>query len=428
MTESGSAEVAAPQTHGVGLESLLSSTDLAVRQIVQTNVLECGPDTPLHAAAGLLRQRNCSSVLVVEDGHAVGIWTERDALSVDFTRPEVFQGPVREAMSQPVKAVPPDMSLQEVGERFGRDGVRHYLVAEEDGRRLGVISQTDVVFNQGLEHYLQLAGVESVVGAGSPVLDERASLGEAAERMRTGRSDAVVVEYADGGLGTLTERDLLRLIAEQVSETAVGPLASRPLVTVPSSYSLLQVRKVLQEHGFRHLGVVSEEDGELLGLIGLRDLLSGVELSYIQELREALHERDRALQDSRRHLDLAEKVIEHSMEGVMITDPQGFIQSVNPAFSQITGYEVEEVIGRRPSVLSSGLHGAELYRKMWASISQEGHWQGEIWNRRKDGEPYPQLLTITAIQNGRGEVTHYAGLFSDISELKENEERIKNLA
>ena len=381
------------------LAVLLSSSDLPVRQVAQTNILTCTPETPLHEAATRLRGCECSSILVVDGGDTVGIWTERDTLTVDFTSPEAFHRPVRDAMSQPVKSVPPDLSLEEVAARFANDGVRHYLVAEEDGQRIGVISQTDVVYNQGLEHYLRLVGVDSVVQAGTVVVEAALPLDEAVATMRRARRDALVVAYADGGYGSLTERDLVRFVAEQVAATPVGELANRPLITVAQDYSLLQVRKVLQEHGIRHLGVTDEE-GRLLGLVGLNDLLSGMELSYIQELQEAFRERDQALVQARQNLNLAEKVIESSMEGVMITDPRGNIQSVNPAFTQITGYTQEEVVGAKPSVLSSGLHGPDFYQAMWEAIRRDGYWQGEIWNRRKDGQAYPQLLTITAIANG----------------------------
>jgi diguanylate cyclase (GGDEF)-like protein/PAS domain S-box-containing protein len=149
---------------------------------------------------------------------------------------------------------------------------------------------------------------------------------------------------------------------------------------------------------------------------------------YVQELRQALAERDRALRFSQHNLHLAERVIESSLEGIIITDADGVIESVNPAFTRLTGYSAEEAIGRTPSLLSSGRHDEWFYTEMWRMIQEDGHWQGEVWNRRKNGEVYPELLTIAAITDKQGEITHYAALFSDISELKENEEYIRNLA
>src|SRR5690606_32704853 len=114
--------------------------------------------------------------------------------------------------------------------------------------------------------------------------------------------------------------------------------------------------------------------------------------------------------------------------GILITDEHSRIISVNPAFTRLTGYSLDEVAGRDPSLLSSGRHDKAFYAQMWSSLREHGHWQGEVWNRRKNGEIYPELLTITAITDRDGRLTNYAALFSDISQIKESEARIRHLA
>lgn len=115
-------------------------------------------------------------------------------------------------------------------------------------------------------------------------------------------------------------------------------------------------------------------------------------------------------------------------EGMMITDPQGIILRVNNAFSEITGYAAHEVIGQNPRLLNSGHHDMEFYQEMWHAIKTDGSWKGEIWNRRRSGEIYPEWLTITAVKNTLGDITHYVSTLTDITERKENEARINNLA
>jgi diguanylate cyclase (GGDEF)-like protein/PAS domain S-box-containing protein len=115
-------------------------------------------------------------------------------------------------------------------------------------------------------------------------------------------------------------------------------------------------------------------------------------------------------------------------EGMMITDPDGVILRINKAFTEVTGYSAEEVIGKTPRILSSGRHDRSFYEQMWQTIIREGSWRGEIWNRRRTGEVFPEWLTITAVKNNHDIVTHYVSTLTDISELKENEERIHNLA
>lgn len=145
-------------------------------------------------------------------------------------------------------------------------------------------------------------------------------------------------------------------------------------------------------------------------------------------LWRALHKAGQTVGRSGLSLQLAEKVIEASLESIIITDARGRIEFVNPAFTETTGYRPDEVIGKSPSVLASGRHDADFYRAMWNSLLTKGHWRGEIWNRRKNGELYLERLTITAIRDAGGETTHYAALFFDITQIRENEERIRRLA
>ncbi len=372
-----------------------------------------------------MRAARCSSIVVVESGRPVGIWTEHDALAIDFAHPETFEIPISSVMSAPVRTVDPEAHLTDVAHRFREEHIRHLLVVEHD-QPLGVVSQTDVVLNQGIEHYLHFRSVESILDHETLRVDEDLPLSQVSHLMRQHRVDAVLVALVNDGWGILTERDLIRLIAERHPDEPVGNVATRHLFTVDASVSLYRVRKLMNERHVRHIGV--QDQDAIIGLVSFSDLLSGIELAYVDELRTALHERDQALAASRRSLQLAEKIIESSPEGVMITDADGVIRQVNPAFSDLTGYAASEVIGQSPSMLSSGRHDQAFYDNMWRTLAEHGYWRGEIWNRRKNGETYPELLTITAIADEDGKITHYAALFSDITELKENEQRIKHLA
>lgn len=117
-----------------------------------------------------------------------------------------------------------------------------------------------------------------------------------------------------------------------------------------------------------------------------------------------------------------------SSEGMMVTDAQGLILKVNRAFSRITGYAPEEVVGRKPSLLSSGRHDAEFYKAMWRVIAESDCWQGEIWNRRKNGEVYPERLSITAVRDELGEISNYVAALTDITLSKAASDEIQRLA
>ncbi|AMQ08073.1 MULTISPECIES: nitrate/nitrite transporter [Sporosarcina] len=114
-------------------------------------------------------------------------------------------------------------------------------------------------------------------------------------------------------------------------------------------------------------------------------------------------------------LSMSAEVFNSTGQGILVTDASGTIQSVNPAFTRLTGYTEEEVIGSNPNMYSSGRHSKEFYTSMWSQIGQDGLWQGEIWNKRKNGEEYLELLSISAVKDGSGDVTRYVGTFSDIT-------------
>ncbi|NTU85369.1 MAG: PAS domain S-box protein, partial [Chloroflexales bacterium] len=124
----------------------------------------------------------------------------------------------------------------------------------------------------------------------------------------------------------------------------------------------------------------------------------------------------------------AATVFENTLEGVMITDPDLVMVAVNRAFSEITGYSKAEAIGQTPRMLQSGRQDQAFYQQMWAAIKQQGRWQGEVWNRRKNGEIYPEWLTVSCVTNEDGQVVNYIAVFSDISHLKRSEEQLAHLA
>jgi diguanylate cyclase (GGDEF)-like protein/PAS domain S-box-containing protein len=127
-------------------------------------------------------------------------------------------------------------------------------------------------------------------------------------------------------------------------------------------------------------------------------------------------------------LRLAASVFSNSQEGIMITDANNTIVDVNPGFTLITGYTKEEAVGKNTSFLSSGLQGAEFYASMWTSMRESGHWRGDLWNRRKDGTVYAEMLSISTLSNDEGALQHYIGVFSDISKLKLHQEELEHIA
>ena len=178
--------------------------------------------------------------------------------------------------------------------------------------------------------------------------------------------------------------------------------------------------------------------GSVVGALGLladqADLFDQTRLELLSEMAADIsYALDNIKQDEIRakaeeKLRLDALVFEEGDEAIIVCDAENRIVSVNQAFSAITGYTMEDALGKNPSLMASGKHDGEFYRAMWSILIQDGHWTGEIWNRRKNGEIYPEWLKISVVRTPEGGISHYLGVFSDISARKDAENRIQYLS
>jgi diguanylate cyclase (GGDEF)-like protein/PAS domain S-box-containing protein len=149
--------------------------------------------------------------------------------------------------------------------------------------------------------------------------------------------------------------------------------------------------------------------GEVSGVLGVYD-----DITVLKEYQDKLK--------------LMSGVFENTLESIMITNAGHELIEVNDAFTKVTGYTREEVLGKNPRILKSGYHSDEFYQSMWQAINITGHWSGERWNRKKNGEVYPEWITISAITDDTGAVSHYVGISSDITLLKQHEKQLEHVA
>ncbi|MGM0412623.1 MAG: diguanylate cyclase domain-containing protein [Pseudomonadota bacterium] len=157
--------------------------------------------------------------------------------------------------------------------------------------------------------------------------------------------------------------------------------------------------------------------------VALRAVPMGAEEGWLVSLGDVA-----AIGGAADRLRLADAVFAHSGQGIMVTDARVRIVDVNPAFEAVTGYRRDEVIDQNPNILSSGRQGPAFYAELWRRLKQDGRWEGEIWNRRKDGTAYAEWLTITAVPDDTGKVVNYVGVFSDITAVKQDQARLARMA
>ncbi|SFC69049.1 EAL domain-containing protein [Pseudoalteromonas denitrificans] len=401
---------------------------LTVADVMSKNILFCKPETSLFEAANMMGNRNVSAIFIMSNDKLIGVWTEADCSKLDFSMAHFSEQPIANFMSSPVKQVHTKTAVSELTILFHNYGFRHLLVVDEKNSPKGVVSLSDVIKSQGLEHYLHFRQVDKSYNPNIPILDASDSMTIVAKKMRETRVNAVLIENKTiKQKGIITERDLLNLLRKGVIKESCWEYASWPLLTVKETTSLYKAYQLLEIRKIRHL-VVENDKLEMQGVLSLNHIMSDIELAYMTELEVVLEQRDIALKKSQKNLYLAKKIINASLDGIMITDSAGTILQVNPAFTSLTGYEAQEVMGQNPNILSSGKHDEQFYDKMWEVLRRERVWQGEIYNKKKSGELFLEWLTIIEIRENEDEELLYAAIFSDITERKKAEKRITALA
>lgn len=396
----------------------LRTTDMRVGDIMVSNPVSCTPDTAIADAAGMMAEHRVSSILVSDGGEVVGIWTEHDALGHDLGHRNALDTPISEVMSSPVATISREASINDAALRFKQQGLRHFVVVDPDGSPAGLITQSDVVFSHGVEWFMRLQPVESVLRGVPPVAEADESTASVARRLHETHGDAVVVRDPEGEFGILTERDIVRYIAARREDCPAWQIASRPLQTVAPEDSLFNARNLMVNQGFRHLGVV-DATGNLTGLIGFGDILASIEHSYVEELELALAERDSALRASEERY---RALVELSPDAIAV-HREGCLLFINPAGVRLLGASrPEELLGES----LAGFLRSEDGTNTALIATDTGDTSVESRLQRRDGTEIDVELAASRITYA--EENAWQVVLRDITERKVMEAELRRLA
>ena len=398
---------------------------LRIEDVMSSHILECPPATPLREAARLMAEARCGSVLVTDGGRPLGIWTEHDILGLGLSDPQVFEQPVSRHMSTPVKTVLHRMPLDETALQMRADGVRHYLVVDDQGARRGVVSQTDLVLNQGIAFFLHMHDVGSIMGRRLLRLPAAMQTEEAVRRIYEAGTGAALVEADTGEVdGIVTEHDIVSVVARDAEPGLIGNHASRPVIAIRQDESVYQARALFMERHIRHL-VVTDASGEAVGLLTFADLLECVEHAYTRQIREILARGRQELAENAARL---RTVFEHVPEGLIFTDSDFAIEAVNPAFTEITGHALSDIVGRPFDEMLCGPHHKRRWREILQTLERDGAWKGQTWSTRANTECFPVGMGIQAVRDLEGQIVNHVVIFSDATESRRHEENLTRMA
>lgn len=394
-----------------------------VSAVMQGGVPLLLPTDRVRDALSLMSAQSLRCVVVAEGGKPLGIVTERDALHLFRRGPEALEQPLASVMSSPVSSIPVRYPLNQAVERMQSEHLRHLVVVGEDGRVSGVVSEHDIVSQLEGEY------LDYVLKEGQTARDQLKE-----SRLRLSAVFDQTSEFL-GILdleGTLLEanQSALDLIGRSQAEVVGRPFWETPWWThePQSQQRLRQAIAVVAKGGEvqRFEVTHTRRDGRLRYVDFILKAVTDEPGKPLQLLAEGRDVTDRKLGEEQRRV--AAGVFQSSLDGILITDPQGTIVDVNEAFSTLTGYTREEALGQPARILNSGHHDKSYFQTLFGTVKEKGSWQGEMWNRTKTGAVTAVLMSISAVRDEGGALTHFVGVFSDITQQKESQRRLERLA
>ena len=534
----------------------MSISSRTISELMTRRILKVSRDELLSSCAEAMESHKISALLVEEEGKPAGILTERDILRA-FSLNMPPERHASDLMSRSLVTIHEHADYRDAYQLLAQHRIRHLVVVDAEGVACGIVSETDFRNKGGMEGFVGLREVASVMNSQVPVLPADTTILEAARLMDSYRSSCVLVAEGGRPLGIVTERDMVRLYRLDIGDRPIETIMSSPVVTIGPDDAVIRAVQRMQSGNIRHLAVVNG-DGETLGMISEHDVVKQMEGHYVEILNELISEQAQILNENRekieeltlkaalaeteRHfrdileyapigmavtaqdgrflqvnqalcdivgsdraaleemslkdivhpedfpetlsaldallrrdlpsckgekrclrrggetiwvrstatlmksgeenhfiiqledindwkmaeekLQLAGSIYLASSEAMMVTDSMNRIVDVNPAFTEITGYDREEVIGKDPGLLDSGRHEKAFFDDMHHALESQGQWEGEVWNRRKNGELYVEWLIVNVIRNAQGAIQRHVSQFTDITEKKRTSELI----
>ncbi|MBK8817217.1 MAG: CBS domain-containing protein [Methylococcaceae bacterium] len=394
-------------------------------EIASEEILTCNTETTVFEAASLLSGSQKSAILILQEQKPIGIWTEADALNLDLNHPAVLEINMAEVMQTPVVSLEAEKPITDAVAIMRSKGIRHLVVVDNEGKARGVISQSDIIYTHGVESFMTVKDVNSIAFRRPFVIRKNVPVAELVLQMRQQHTDILIIDLANRPLFSFTERDLIDLIANKCLNVLIGNLDFPPLVTIKEDTSILVARQLMDIKKIKHLAVLDYK-GDFTKILSLSDILADIEHSYVQLIEEIL-EHNKVASENDGYTQLLASAMQQTAGMMIISDQHGDIKYVNESFEIVTGYKLEEIKDKNPRFLSSGIIPKSVFRHMWETLMSGKTWKGELCNKKKSGEKFWVLSSITPIVNDVGVIHHFIAVEEDISERKEVEIRLREI-
>lgn len=404
-----------------------------LKDILTPRVIGVSASTSMAKAITAMRDNAISSVLALSRGKPVGILTERGVLAALARHGyDLLSRKVSEFMTSPVVSLPADTNIHQAFLTFLDRGIRRVVVVDSAGRAMGMVTQTNMIQNLGVEFFLEVKRVEKIMTPDVVVLSTSDTLQRALEVMAQGPYSCVVVEEDRRGLGIVTERDMVRLGAEgrDLARTELGSVMSAPVHATTRDEPVHQAAATMNERNIRRLAVV-DDAGRLCGLVTQSDIVKGMEAHYVETLRNVIREKDlllrEAVAEAAKKTNYLDTILNASLDmGIAATDGDT-LAFINQAAQTIFEVDPADVIGRGLVDFHRSI-GVSRRRVMngLAEVRKNKH-HSFTFHRKIGGRGQYVETRITAIWEG-DKPKDYVCMVRDVTERRMAEETIRRMA
>lgn len=413
-----------------------------VSDIMSRNVIAATPQHPLSEVLETMRRNAISCVPVVDNGKAVGMFTER-CLVRHLARNGIMYSDclIKEVMSTPVYWIRPDSMLMEAFHTLEKHSIRHLLVVNEEDAPVGVLTLSGIIDRIGSDLMLEFQPVENIMSRVLHTVEQDMPLNLVLRDMAERSISCVIFTENNKPQGIVTERDIVAMVlaGNDLESTMLCEVMHSPVVSSFRKHCVHEVASLMRKHGTRRV-VVVDELGEITGLVTQSNILQGLESSYIRALKQVLEQKECSLDTTRRERDeltmVIESILHSSLDmGIVATDPDLCIVYFNQCAGELLGYAPEEVLGRKVSELHKR-EGIEQQRldQVLKDVSR-GQTHTFVYQRIINGEPHSYKARVSRISSsgagfgGRpGQLLGFVYMIRDITEEKRAEENIRFMA
>ncbi len=406
-----------------------------IKDIMTKDVITLSPEAPLHDVVSLMSEKHISFVIIEKDRKPLGFISERTLVNFLSVCQEHTAMTAMEMMEMPVVfTADEDSDYLDAYQHLKEVGKRHLVILDAMGFIIGVVTLTDIINHLGIQMFAEEKPLRSFMTSELRVMEPSSDMLDVIHAMTANKISCMIITEDGRPVGIITERDISRHFEYGVvwRDKVAKDIMSSPLKIASPDMGASHAMMMMKEQGIRHLVLVNHEG--LAGVVTESDIASGIENAYVKNLirfldqtvKEKTHKLSKELEEHKKSKEMLRKLsqsIEQSAESVMITDLQGIIEYVNPAFESLTGYSAQEAVGHKSNILKSGNQDVSFYKKLWETITAGKRWQSKVIEKCKDGSFYPAVLTISPITNEQGDITNFVGTHSDLSELEEMEQR-----